>query len=332
MPAMDAHLLSALVVYGALAVYTLLDGFDLGVGTLTLFTRDPAHRSRMMGTLAPIWDGNETWLVLAVIALLGLFPTAYSVLLPALYLPLIVMLLSLACRGVAFEFAPQAGARRRLWELSFGVGSLLAALCQGLVVGAVIQGIEVSGRTFAGSVTDVLRPYPLLMGVTLACGYVVLGAGWLWLKTDRDLQRFAGRALSIGVGLLVTFGALAIGLAAAVQPVIAQSWQANGLFYASLTLLLVFCLYRSVLAVRRGANRAPFAWAAAAFASGLLGVLAVAWSDIVPFRIHADAASSAPISQHFLLWGVGLVLPIVVAYSAYAYYVFRGKTPVAYEE
>jgi cytochrome d ubiquinol oxidase subunit II len=329
---MDAHLLSALVVYFALAVYTLLDGFDLGVGTLTLFTNDPTQRGRMMGTVAPIWDGNETWLVLAVIALLGLFPTAYSVLLPALYLPLIVMLLSLACRGVAFEFAPQPGARRRLWELSFGVGSLLASVCQGLVVGALIEGIAVSGRSFAGSVTDVLRPFPLLMGVTIACAYVVLGAGWLWLKTERDLQQFAGRALSVGVTLLVTFGALAIALAAVVQPRIAHSWQANSLFYVSLTLLLAFCLVQSVRAMRRGASRAPFAWAAGAFASGLLGVFAVAWPDIVPFRIHADAASSEPISQHFLLWGVGLVLPIVVAYSAFSYYVFRGKTPVTYGE
>ncbi|MDB5861984.1 MAG: Cytochrome bd2 ubiquinol oxidase subunit [Ramlibacter sp.] len=329
---MDLPSLSALVVLFSLTMYSLLDGFDLGVGVLVLFGR-AGDRDCMVRSLSPTWDGNETWLIMAGVALLGLFPVAYGVLLPALYLPLVTMLLALGFRGVAFEFRVQPGARRAWWDRAFGIGSLVAALCQGLVAGALIEGVSVSGHAFSGSVLDVLRPFPLLMAVTLVSGYMALGGGWLYLKTDGLLQRhFARKALTCSVFAFAALGMLAIAGAAVTQSALQDDWRQHGLRHAAVVLLFYGALYAAVSAARSGSERAPLLWCGAAFVLALTGFAAAVWPDVVPFRISAELASSPARSQALLLWGFAVVAPMVLVYSALGYRVFRGKTPLVAED
>jgi cytochrome d ubiquinol oxidase subunit II len=185
----------------------MLDGFDLGVGVLLLFQKRDAARNHMIDSITPTWDGNETWLVMTGIILFTAFPIAYGIIMPALYLPIIIMLLSLGLRGVSFEFRVQMKALRRQWDTVFGIASLIAALMQGFIVGGLLQGVELEGKRFTGSVTDVFRPLPLLIGVTLVFGYCVLGAGWLIYKSNAVIRQFARASLrATSVGLILLFG------------------------------------------------------------------------------------------------------------------------------
>jgi cytochrome bd ubiquinol oxidase subunit II len=190
---MDLPLLSALFAAFALSLYVMLDGFDLGVGVLLLAQSDEQLRDRMVDSITPTWDGNETWLIMTGVALLAAFPIAYGILLPAFYLPLIAMLLALGLRGVSFEFRYQVERGRWAWDVAFGLGSIIAALMQGFIVGGLIQGVAVDGERFSGSVFDVFQPFSLLVAVSVLAGYMVLGGGWLHLKATRNLHGFAER-------------------------------------------------------------------------------------------------------------------------------------------
>jgi cytochrome d ubiquinol oxidase subunit II len=324
---MDLPLLSALFAAFALSLYVLLDGFDLGVGALLLVQPDERLRDRMVDSIMPTWDGNETWLIMAGVTLLAAFPIAYGILLPAFYLPLIAMLLALGLRGVSFEFRYQVRRGRRVWDAAFSLGSIVAALMQGLVVGGLIQGVSIDGERFGGSVFDVFRPFALLVSTAVLVGYVVLGAGWLHLKGTAALRRFAERILRRATPIFVGFAAATCIAAALVQPGIAAAWASD---YAPLSLISVLFLAAALALMRAIGGRPdarPFALGLVLFALGLIGLGLAIFPDVVPFRLTLWQAASSTLSHVFLLIGAVIVTPIVLAYSVFAYRVFRGKTP-----
>ncbi|WP_426437041.1 cytochrome d ubiquinol oxidase subunit II [Bradyrhizobium genosp. P] len=324
---MDLPLLSALFIAFAMTLYVLLDGFDLGVGALLLFQPDETLRDRMVDSITPTWDGNETWLIMAGVGLLAGFPIAYGILLPAFYIPLIAMLLSLGLRGVSFEFRYQVDRGRRIWDVAFGIGSILAALFQGLIVGALIQGVAVTGEHFSGSVFDVFRPFCALTAVAVLSGYVVLGAGWLHLKASAKLQHFAETSLSVGTPIFAGLAVVTCIAGILVQPRVQAAWAAYPVVLGMITsvfFVVVAVLLRSV--GREPAIR-PFLQGLILFACGVAGLAIVIFPYIVPFQLSLWEAASATLSHVFMLAGAVVVTPIVLAYSAFAYHVFRGKTP-----
>jgi cytochrome d ubiquinol oxidase subunit II len=324
---MDLPLCSALFVAFALSLYVLLDGFDLGVGALLLLQTDEKLRDRMVDSITPTWDGNETWLIMAGVGLLAAFPIAYGILLPAFYIPLITMLLGLGLRGVSFEFRYQVDRRRRIWDLAFGAGSVIAALMQGFIVGGLVQGIAVTDDHFSGSVLDVFRAFPALTALAVLSGYVVLGAGWLHLKATFKLLDFANLSLWVGTPMFVGFSAATCVAAAFVQLRVQEAWTSNP---APLGLIATIFTIVAVLLVRSTGREPairPFLFGLVLFACGVGGLGIVIFPSIVPFRLTLWQAASETLSHVFVLAGAVVVMPIVLAYSAFAYRVFRGKTP-----
>lgn len=325
---MDLPLLSALFVALALSLYVMLDGFDLGVGALLLAQRDEQLRDRMVDSITPTWDGNETWLIMAGVALLAGFPIAYGILLPAFYLPLIVMLLGLGLRGVSFEFRYQVDQGRWAWDIAFSLGSIIAALMQGLIVGGLIQGVTVDGERFSGSVFDVFQPFALLTAAAVLTGYIVLGAGWLHLKATTVLRTFAERSLRMATPVFVGLAAATCIGAMFAQPGMRAVWVGH---YPALILIVMLFLVAAVMLIRAIGSKSdlrPFALGLTLFALGILGLGFAIFPGIVPFRLGLWAAASSTLSHVFLLVGAVIVTPIVLGYSAFAYRVFRGKTPV----
>jgi cytochrome d ubiquinol oxidase subunit II len=325
---MNLPLMSALFATFALTLYVMLDGFDLGVGALLLIQPDEKQRDRMVDAIKPTWDGNETWLIMAGVSLLAAFPIAYGVLLPAFYLPLIAMLLSLGLRGVSFEFRYQVDRGRWLWDVVFGAGSIVAALAQGLIVGGLIQGVAIAdGERFDGSVFDVFRPFPLLTALAVLGGYTVLGAGWLHLKATGPLRAFSERLLRRVTPVFVALAAGVCVAAAMVQAGVRAAWST---YEVPLTLIAgLFLVISGVLmrGIGRGADGRSFFLGLALFALGVAGLGIAIFPNIVPFRLSLWAAASSTLSHVFLLIGAAIVTPVVLAYSAFAYRVFRGKTP-----
>ncbi|HEU0069765.1 MAG TPA: cytochrome d ubiquinol oxidase subunit II [Alphaproteobacteria bacterium] len=320
-------LIWAAIIAFAVFMYVLMDGFDLGVGILFRAAPSDADRDRMMNSVAPVWDGNETWLVLGGGGLLAAFPLAYAIILPALYIPLLLMLIALVFRGVAFEFRFKANTSRHLWDKAFHYGSVLATFMQGVSLGAFIQGFEVTGRDFTGGPFDWATPFSLLTGCGLVAGYVLLGAGWLILKTDGALQdwsyKIARRAL-IAVLIFVALVSLTTPL---LESAIATRWFSwPNIAYLSpvpiATALLTLGLWRA-LATRR--ELAPLLYSFGLFALSYLGLAISLWPNVVPPGISIWQAASAPVSQLFMLVGAALVVPVMLGYIAYSYWLFRGK-------
>jgi cytochrome d ubiquinol oxidase subunit II len=280
-----------------------------------------------MTSVAPIWDGNETWLVLGGAALFGAFPLAYAVILSGSYLPLLIMLIALILRGVAFEFRFKAGRRRHLWDKAFHYGSLLATIAQGLVLGSFIQGFEVAGRQFAGGMFDWLTRFTLLTGAALVAGYALLGATWLIWKTEGELQDWARRAARpLLLAVLAFVGAVSL-WTPLMNPEIAARWFGwPNLAWLSpvplVTALAAYGLYRA-LAGRREAL--PFMLTMSLFLLSFFGLGISLWPHAVPPDITIWEAAAAPESQRFLIIGVGALIPVILAYTAFSYYVFRGK-------
>ena len=323
---MNLPLLSAAFAVFAIAFYVMLDGFDLGVGALLLVQSDEHLRDHMVDSITPTWDGNETWLIMAGVALLAAFPVAYSILLPAFYLPVIVMLLSLGLRGVAFEFRYQLDSHRRIWDVAFSFGSIMAALMQGLIVGGLIQGVTITANRFSGSVFDIFRPFPLVTAAAVLIGYIVLGSGWLQLKATGALRLFAERMLHGATPLFAGLAAVCCIASVFVQPGIAASWSAHSV-PLTLVIILFFATFLAVMAVNGHSDILPFALALGLFGLGISGLVLVVYPNIVPFRLTLWDAASSTLSHVFLLIGAAVVTPVVLAYSAFAYRVFRGKTP-----
>jgi cytochrome d ubiquinol oxidase subunit II len=324
---MDLPLFSALFLAFALTLYVFLDGFDLGVGILLLFQSDPASRDHMVDSITPTWDGNETWIIMAGITLFAAFPIAYSILMPALYLPVILMLLALGFRGVSFEFRVQTSRHRRKWDVAFAIGSLVAAFMQGLIVGCLIQGIKVRDLRFAGSVLDILRPLPMISGVTLAVGYSVLGAGWLRLKSNLLLQWFARRSLHVFAPLFALLFGVACLYAARIQPGVRSEWALHPIALSCLLGLFAVVAGTSAVLTERVRPAIPLILGLILFVIGISGMALIVFPDIVPFNVSFWNAASSSASQEFVLIGAIIVTPVVLGYSAFAYWIFRGRTP-----
>ncbi|NLO79528.1 MAG: cytochrome d ubiquinol oxidase subunit II [Xanthomonadaceae bacterium] len=325
---LDLPLVWASILALGVFMYVLLDGFDLGVGILFPLGETDAERDVMMNSVAPVWDGNETWLVLGGGGLLAVFPLAYAVIMPALYFPVLLMLIALIFRGVAFEFRFKAPPRRRwLWDHSFNLGSVVATFSQGLVLGGFLQGFEVAGRDFAGGPFDWLSPFTVFVGLALICGYALLGATWLIIKTEGELQeRFyrLARPLLLGVVLFIVAVSVWTPLK---HPAIAERWFSwpNLLYLSPVPIVTALVALLLLRALRRRREVQPFVLSLALFLLCYLGLGISLWPYAAPPSITIWDAASDPSSQLFLLVGTLFLLPFILFYTGYAYFVFRGK-------
>jgi len=316
-----------IVILGVgLFFYVLLDGFDLGVGMLYGFAPE-SSKDLVMNSVAPVWDGNETWLILGGLGLLAVFPMAFAIIIPAVYFPVLTMLLGLIFRGVAFEFRFRQPRIRRFWAGGFCVGSAVATFSQGVVLGALIQGFKVNGRDFAGTSFDWLTPFSVLTGVALMSGYGLLGAAWLILKTDGPLQdwaRQAGRICFLGV--LAAVGIVSI-WTPLMNPAIAQRWFSwpDIVWLAPVPLITLAIAIAEWQSLNRDDHAGPFAGAMGLFLMSYLGIVISLWPMLVPPRYTVWDAASAPSTQIFLLVGTMFLLPVIIMYTAWSYWVFRGK-------
>ncbi|MDJ1653684.1 cytochrome d ubiquinol oxidase subunit II [Raoultella sp. Ech2A] len=318
----------AIIVFATL-MYIVMDGFDLGIGILFCTIRDPEDRNVMVNSVAPVWDGNETWLVLGGAALFGAFPLAYAVIIDALAIPLTLMLVGLIFRGVAFEFRFQATpSHRPFWDLAFLGGSLLATFAQGVVVGAVINGFPVSGRAFSGGMLDWLTPFTLFCGLGLTIAYALLGASWLVMKSEEPLQeKMRGASRALLLALLAVIAAISLWTPLA-QPAIAARWfSLPNLFFLLpvplLVLVLSVWLWRALGS--RDHHARPFLLTLGLVFLGFSGLGISVWPHIIPPAITLWQAAAPPQSQGFMLVGAALIIPVILGYTFWSYYVFRGK-------
>jgi cytochrome d ubiquinol oxidase subunit II len=323
----DLSLIWAVIILFGVMMYVVMDGFDLGIGLLYPFVPDRHDRDVMMNTVAPVWDGNETWLVLGGAALLAAFPVAYSVVLSALYLPLVFMLLGLIFRGVAFEFRFKANDRERhIWDKAFIGGSLTAAFFQGVVLGAYIDGIKVLNRAFAGGPLDWLQPFPLFCGLGVVAAYAVLGSTWLIMKTEGPLQQrmvhLTGRLMWILLAVIIVISIWT----PISQPNIAQRWFSfpNLLWFCPVPLLVLLSAFALLRSLRATPNAGPFLYTLALVFLGYSGLGISVWPNILPSISIWDAAAP-PQSQGFVLVGALFIIPFILLYTIWSYYVFRGK-------
>ncbi|KRP45324.1 cytochrome bd-I ubiquinol oxidase subunit 2 apoprotein [Pseudomonas libanensis] len=327
----DLSLIWGVIIAFGVMMYVIMDGFDLGLGILFPLIPDEQERDVMMNTVAPVWDGNETWLVLGGAALYGAFPLAYSVILEALYLPLIFMLAGLIFRGVAFEFRFKASPQKRhIWDMAFIGGSFLATFCQGVVIGTYIAGIPVVNRQFAGGNLDWLSPFPLFCGVGLVVAYALLGSTWLLVKTEGMLEsrmRLFSRYLAFG--LMAVVAVLCV-WTPWLHPEIALRWfaQAHIVVFGGLMLLAVLALVGLLKTLRQHHSHWPFVFTLVLVFLGYIGLAFSIWPNIVPPSISLWEAASPPSSQLFILIGTLFILPIILMYTCWSYYVFRGKVRI----
>lgn len=316
----------------AVFMYVFLDGFDLGVGILYPLARSEQDRTLMMNSVAPVWDGNETWLIMGGAGLLAIFPVAFAILMPALYFPILLMLLGLIGRGVAFEFRFKASRWRAVWSTFFSVGSFTAAFAQGLVLGNYVRGFAVEQGHFAGTSWDWLHPFPVFTGFGVVAGYALLGATWLVLKTEGDLQVWARRQARYA---LAATGLFIIGVSLYspfIHPRIQERWFADlhWLWLAPLPLLTLGLFWLADWELRRErAQLSPFLASMGIFALCYAGLAVSLFPYVVPHEITLYQAAAAPQSQAFLLIGTLLLLPVILGYTTWSYWVFRGKVTAA---
>ncbi|MGY3041406.1 cytochrome d ubiquinol oxidase subunit II [Rhodanobacter sp. TND4EL1] len=311
----------------AIMMYVLLDGFVLGIGILTPFADDEAQQELMMNTAAPIWDGNETWLVMGGASLMAAFPKAYATILSTLYLPVLAMLIALIFRGVAFEFRFRAHTSRRIWGAAFHLGSVVAAFSQGLMLGAIVEGMPLEGGKYVHGTFAWFSPFSVLTGMALVFGYGLLGATWLGLKTEGRPQRIARDLTRPLMMAVVAFMIMVSAWLPFLDSRLMARWFTwpNFLYLSPLPILTIVVaawLWRAVLKNR---EVAPFVLALCFFALGFLGLVAGVWPNIVPPTMSIWDAASPPSSQGFVLVGAIIMIPVVLFYTAYSYRVFRGK-------
>ncbi len=316
-----------LILGMAVFFYVLLDGFDLGVGMLYGLAPDTASRNIMMNSIAPIWDGNETWLVLGGLGLLAAFPLAFAIIIPAVYFPILVMLLALVFRGVAFEFRFRDAEHKTFWDHAFSYGSGVATFAQGMVLGSFIQGYQVTGRVFSGSSFSFLTPFSVMTGIALLFGYGLLGAGWLILKTEGDIQNAARRHGRICLGgVLIAIGIVSIWTPLASPPIFARwfSWP-NILFLAPVPIATAAVALVTWRALASRAEILPFVGAIGLFVLSYVGIAISLYPMIVPHHFTLWEAASSERTQAFLLVGTLVLLPVILMYTGWSYWVFRGK-------
>ena len=323
----DLTVVWALIIVFALFVYVVMDGFDLGIGLLFPMFKVGHERDTSMNSIAPLWDGNETWLVLGGGGLLAAFPLAYGVILSALYAPIIAMLLALIFRGVAFEFRWRDPAHQAFWDRAFTGGSFVAAMSQGIVLGALLEGIKVSGRAYAGGWWDWLTPFSLLTGVSVTLAYGLLGATWLNLKVEGELQRKAARmAWWLGTATLA-----AIGLVSLATPFLAgdyfDRWLSfpNIFWVAPVPILVGIASLAFVRSLRSGGELTPFLLTLFIFLLCFIGLGISVFPYVIPGSVTIWQAATDRSSQVFMLVGTAVVMPMILGYTAWSYWVFRGK-------
>ena len=318
----------AILLAAAIFIYVILDGFDLGLGILYPFYQDKGDRDLIMNTVAPVWDGNETWLVLGGGGLFAAFPMAYGIIMPALYAPIIAMLLALIFRGVAFEYRWRTKRWLKYWDWAFICGSTVAAFSQGVALGAILQGITVEGRAYAGGWWDWLTPFSLLTGASVVAGYALLGACWLMMKTEDEVHDTA-RHLAWRFGIAVMAFIIAV---SAATPFLELSYYdrwltAPGIYFAApvpiLVALVAFWFFRSVHVDRHEVR--PFILALVMFFLCFVGLGISMWPYIIPTEVSILDAATPFKSQIFMFVGALVMLPIILGYTAFAYWVFRGK-------
>jgi cytochrome d ubiquinol oxidase subunit II len=322
-------LIWAVLIAVAVFAYVVLDGFDLGVGILFPAIHGREERDVMVNAVAPVWDGNETWLVLGGGGLFAVFPMAYGILLSALYMPLTLMLLALVFRGVAFEmrFRARDDGERRWWDRAFMGGSYVAAFCQGIALGAFVQGVKVSGRGYGGGWWDWLTPFSLMTGAALVAGYGLLGACWLIWKTEGELQaRFRRLAQGLAIATLVFIGAVSLVMLFLSTP-FRDRWLTlpTGFGAALVPLVLLALAWLFFAALKQRRELAPFLYALGFFLLAYVGLGVSLWPMMVPASVTIQAAAAPPATQAFLLWGASVLLPVVLIYTGYVYWLFRGK-------
>jgi len=323
----DYALIWAGLIAFAVLAYIVLDGFALGVGILFPWVKGQDHRDQMMNSVVPVWDGNETWLVLGGGGLFAVFPLAYSIIMPALYAPFIAMLLALVFRGVAFEFRFKSRDHQWFWDLAFAGGSIVAAFAQGVAMGALVQGISVEGRAYAGGWWDWLSPFSLLTGLALVVGYALLGATWLMLKTEGHVAQQASRAARM-------LGIVLLGLIVVVSvwtPFLHEHFMLKWFAWPEVVLVVPVPLLVAVCALLlyKGLSEEKpllaFLSVQGLFILSYFGLLISFFPYIVPSAVTIWQAAAPDKSLKFLLVGAVVLLPMILAYTAYAYWVFRGK-------
>ena len=323
----DYALIWAGLIAFAVLAYIVLDGFDLGVGILFPWVKGQEHRDQMMNSVVPVWDGNETWLVLGGGGLFAVFPLAYSIIMPALYAPFIVMLLALVFRGVAFEFRFKSRNNQWFWDLAFAGGSIVAAFAQGVAMGALVQGIPVVGRAYSGGWWDWLSPFSLLTGVALVVGYALLGATWLMLKTEGHVAQQALRAARVlGVALLGLIVVVSLWTPFLHEHFMSKwfAWPAM-VFVAPVPILVLVCAVLFFKGISQDKPLTAFLSVQGLFVLSYIGLLISFFPYIVPSAVTLWQAAAPDKSLKFLLVGAVVLLPMILAYTAYAYWVFRGK-------
>ncbi|KRD96317.1 ubiquinol oxidase subunit II [Bosea sp. Root381] len=317
---------AGLIAFAVLA-YVILDGFDLGVGILFPLFPEARDRNVMTNSIAPVWDGNETWLVLGGGGLMAVFPLAYATVLPALYMPIILMLLGLIFRGVAFEYRFRTVRWRPLWDWGFALGSAVAAAMQGIALGALVQGIRIADRQYAGGWWDWLTPFSLTTGAAVVIGYALLGATWLNLKTTGALQEKARRiALASGIGTLALIGIVSL-WTPFLDPLYFERWFAwpTAFFSAFVPLLLALCAAGLWHGLTHDKHLQPFLCALGLFVLSFAGLGISFYPYIVPGALTIREAAAPDTSLFFLLVGAVVLIPLILCYTGYAYWVFRGK-------
>ena len=325
-----AMIWAGLIAFSVIA-YIVLDGFDLGVGILFPFVPQEAHRDEMMNSVAPVWDGNETWLVLGGGGLFAVFPLAYAIMMPALYAPVIALLLGLIFRGVAFEFRWKTKRGKFLWDWAFAGGSTIAAFAQGVALGALVQGIPVEGRAYAGGWWDWLTPFSLVTGVAVVIGYVLLGATWLILKTSGHVQERAYRfAYLSGLTTLALIGFVSL-WTPFLESAYMQRWFAwpQILYVAPVPVLVAVAAWVLLRGLKQRHERSPFFASLALFLLCYVGLLISFFPYLVPTSVTLWEAAGPDKSLGFLLVGAAVLIPLILAYTAYSYWVFRGKVDTA---
>ncbi len=323
----DYALIWAGLIAFAVLAYVCLDGFDLGIGILFPFAQNAEQRDQMMNSVAPVWDGNETWLVLGGGGLFAVFPLAYSIIMPALYAPFFIMLLALVFRGVAFEFRWKSHNRKYLWDFAFAGGSTAATFAQGVALGALVQGIPVTGRAYSGGWWDWLSPFSLLTGAALVIGYTLLGSTWLILKTEGTLQSMAFRFARIAGILMLLMIAVVSGWTPMLHEHFMSKWFAwpAMLFVAPVPVLVLICAAILFRGLNRQQPLAPFIATQGLFILSYIGLVISFFPYIVPSSVTLWDAAAPDNSLKFLLVGAAFLIPVILTYTAYSYWVFRGK-------
>ncbi|MBD8737162.1 cytochrome d ubiquinol oxidase subunit II [Sphingomonas sp. CFBP 13706] len=329
---LDLTVVWAVIIAFGIFAYVVMDGFDLGIGILFPGFEVGAERDAAMNSIAPVWDGNETWLVLGGGGLFAAFPLAYAIILPATYPLVIAMLLGLVFRGVAFEFRWRDPVHRRWWDRAFTLGSLVAAIAQGMMLGAILQGIRVVGRAFSGGWLDWLTPFTVLTGISVAVSYALLGATWLIGKTDGPAQAHARRmARMLAIATVVAMAAVS-----AATPFLSydywRRWFAmpGVLLTAQVPLLVVVITGVLFWSIARGRHKLPFLASLALFLLGYVGLGISVFPYVVPRAVTIWAAAAPAQSQLFMLVGTVVIIPIIIGYTGWAYWVFRGKVGEGY--